>query len=164
MNYTIFATGFGWIAVAGSEQGLSRITLPQTNREEALGYIAGLAPQPVADSSFFGDLIPRLQGYFKGERVEFPDALDLTGTTTFQQAVWKATRTIPYGETRAYGWVAGEMGVPGAGRAVGQALGRNRFPIVVPCHRVVGSDGSLGGFSNGLETKRRLLALESGVM
>ncbi|MCL0072958.1 methylated-DNA--[protein]-cysteine S-methyltransferase [Dehalococcoidia bacterium] len=164
MNYTIFATGFGWIAVAGSEQGLSRITLPQTNREEALGYIAGLVPQPVADSSFFGDLIPRLQGYFKGERVEFPDALDLCGSTPFQRNVWALTRAIPYGETRTYGWIAKEIGLPPAGRAVGQALARNRFPIVVPCHRVVGSDGSLGGFSNGLETKRRLLALESGVM
>ncbi|MCL0082163.1 methylated-DNA--[protein]-cysteine S-methyltransferase [Dehalococcoidia bacterium] len=163
MNYTIFATGFGWIAVAGSKQGLSRITLPQTNREEALGYIADLALQPVAPS-FFGDLIPRLQGYFKGEKVEFPDALDLRGSTPFQRNVWALTRAIPYGETRTYGWIAKEIGLPRAGRAVGQALARNRFPIVVPCHRVVASDGSMGGFSNGLETKRRLLALESGVM
>ena len=163
MNYTTFATEFGWIAIAGSEQGLSRITLPQPNRERALAYIAGLAAQPVADSYFFGDLIPRLQGYFKGERFDFPDALDLSGTTTFEQAVWKATRSIPYGETRTYGLVAKEIGLPRAGRAVGQALGRNPFPIVVPCHRVVGSNGSLVGFSNGLEMKRRLLALESPI-
>ena len=162
LNYTIFTTEFGWVAIAGSERGLSRITLPQPNREKALECIAGLAAQSVADSSFFGGLIPRLQGYFKGEKVDFPDALNLSNTTTFQQAVWQATRTIPYGETRAYGWVAKQIGQPHAGRAVGQALGRNPFPIVVPCHRIVSSDGTLGGFSNGLEMKRRLLALESG--
>ena len=159
-NYAIFATEFGWVAIAGSEQGLSRITLPQPSREKALAYIVGLAPQSVANSSFFGDLIPRLQGYFKGGRVNFPDALDLRRSTTFQRDVWALTRSIPYGETRTYGWIAREIGQPRAGRAVGQALGRNRFSIVVPCHRVVGSDGSLVGFSSGLETKRRLLALE----
>ena len=162
MNHTIFATEFGWVAIARSEQGLSLVTLPQPDRDKALEYIAGVVPQSVVDFYLFGDLITRFQAYFKGERVDFPYALDLTGTTTFQQAVWKATLSIPYGETRTYGWVAKEIGIPRAGRAVGQALGRNPFPIVVPCHRIVSSDGSLGGFSNGLEMKRRLLALESG--
>ncbi|MBT9166298.1 MAG: Methylated-DNA--protein-cysteine methyltransferase [Chloroflexi bacterium] len=162
-RHAIFDTKFGWVAIAGSEEGLRRITLPQTTREEALGYIVGLLPQSVANSSFFGDLIPRLQGYFKGQRFDFPDALDLNGTTTFQGDVWRLARFIPYGETRTYGWIAREMGHRRAGRAVGQALGRNRFPVVVPCHRVVGSDGSLVGFSNGLEMKRRLLALEGRV-
>jgi len=166
-NYAIFDTGFGWVAIVGSEEGLSCITLPQTNREKAWEDldaeipkdIAGLLPQS-ENASFFGDLIPRLQGYFRGQRVDFPDALDLRDSTTFQQKVWTLTHTIPYGETRTYGWVAREIDRPRAARAVGQALSRNRFPIVVPCHRVVGSDGSLGGFSDGLEMKRRLLALE----
>jgi len=122
--------------------------------------ITGLLPQS-ENASFFGDLIPRLQGYFKGERVDFPDALDLCDSTTFQQKVWALTRTIPYGETRTYGWVAKEISPPTAARAVGQALKRNRFPIVVPCHRVIGSDGSLVGFSDGLGMKRKLLALEA---
>ncbi|MBT9149499.1 MAG: Methylated-DNA--protein-cysteine methyltransferase [Dehalococcoidia bacterium] len=161
LYYTIFNTEFGWVAIAGSAEGLSRITLPQTNREKASDYIAGLLPQAVADRSFFGNLIPRLQGYFKGERVDFPDALDLRGCTTFQGNVWALTRAIPYGETRTYGWIAKEIGFPRAGRAVGRALARNPFPIVVPCHRVVGGDGSMVGFSNGLEMKRKLLALEA---
>lgn len=161
MNYAIFDTELGWVAVAGSERGLSRISLPQPNREKALEYIAGLLPQSEVNASLFGDLTARLQGYFKGEMVDFPDALDLTGTTTFQGTVWSVARSIPYGETRTYGWIAREIGQPQAGRAVGQALGRNRFPIVVPCHRVVGNDGSMVGFSNGLTMKRRLLALEA---
>jgi len=156
-----FATEFGWVAIAGSERGLSHITLPQPSREKALAYIDP-APQSVANSSFFGDLIPRLQGYFKGDRVNFLDALDLSHSTIFQGNVWGLTRTIPYGETRTYGWVAREIGRPRAARAVGQAMSRNRFSIVVPCHRVIGWDGSLVGFGggDGLELKRRLIALE----
>jgi len=91
----------------------------------------------------------------------FPDRLDLSGATPFQRMVWEATRLIPYGETRSYAWVAGQVNKPGAARAVGQALGRNPLPIIIPCHRVIRGDGSLGGFSNGLEVKERLLHLEN---
>jgi methylated-DNA-[protein]-cysteine S-methyltransferase len=161
--HAIFYTEFGWVAIAGSEEGLSRITLPQPTPEKAQAYIAALLPQSVARTSFFDDLILRLQLYFKGERVNFPDALDLSATTTFQRDVWRIARSIPYGETRTYGWIARGIGKPRAGRAVGQALGRNRFPIVVPCHRVVGAGGSLIGFSNGLEMKRRLIDLEGSL-
>ncbi len=159
--YTIFDTEFGWVAIVGSEGGLVYITLPQPNRGKALGEALGEYPTAQPNPSFFGNLLPRFQGYFKGERVDFPDALDLRRSTTFQGDVWALTRTIPYGETRTYGWIAKEIGLPRAGRAVGQALARNPFSIVVPCHRVVGSDGSLVGFRNGLEMKRRLLALEA---
>ena len=86
--------------------------------------------------------------------------VDLRAGTAFQQVVWRMLQTIPYGETRSYAWVARQIGKPKATRAVGAACGANPVPIVVPCHRVVGSDGSLGGFSGGLALKRRLLALE----
>jgi len=75
--------------------------------------------------------------------------------------VWQATRLIPYGETRSYLWVAVQIGKPGAARAVGQALGRNPLPVIIPCHRVIASDGGLGGFTGGLVMKRRLLELET---
>ena len=160
LNYGVFRGEFGWVAVAGSGCGLSRIILFQPDREKALAGL-GIPPQAVENLPFFGELIFRLQGYFKGKRVNFPDVLDLSSATTFEQAVWEATRLIPYGETRTYGWVAEEIGLPHATRAVGQALARNPFPIVVPCHRVVGSCGSLVGFSAGLKVKRKLLALEA---
>jgi methylated-DNA-[protein]-cysteine S-methyltransferase len=101
-----------------------------------------------------------IERYLGGERVTFADyEIDWSGYTAFQRAVLEATRTIPYGETRTYGEIAAAVGKPRGARAVGQALGKNRTCIVVPCHRVVGAKG-LGGFSGGLRWKKRLLRLE----
>ena len=86
--------------------------------------------------------------------------LDLEDNTPFQMKVWQALRAIPYGRVRSYGWVARKIGKPRAARAVGSACGANPVPLLVPCHRVVAGDGSLGGFSGGLLNKRRLLKLE----
>ena len=160
-KYTIVDTEFGWMAIVGSEAGLLRLTLPQPAPDKALALIAGLIPQCSADASFFRDLTFRIQCYFEGESVDFNDELDLRGTTPFQRDVWRVTASIPYGETRSYGWLAKEVGRPQNARAVGQALARNSLPIVIPCHRVTGSGGALGGYSGGLEMKRRLLELES---
>ena len=108
----------------------------------------------------FGDLPQRLRDYFCGGAVSFPDALDLGGATLFARHVWEVVRSIPYGGTRTYAWVADRIGKPGAARAAGQAVGHNLLPIVIPCHRVVSSRG-LGGFGSGLELKKKLLALEA---
>lgn len=101
----------------------------------------------------------QLTGWFAGERTEFELALDLVGTD-FQREVWAALQRIPWGEVRTYGQVAAELGRPRAVRAVGAATGRNRFSIVIPCHRVVSSAGRLHGYAGGLEAKRWLLAHE----
>jgi methylated-DNA-[protein]-cysteine S-methyltransferase len=98
--------------------------------------------------------------YFAGEAVEFRLPLAKTQGTRFQRAVWDALRAIPCGETRTYGWVARSVGRPGAARAVGGACGSNPWPVIVPCHRVVASDGTLGGYSAGLKWKRLLLRVE----
>jgi methylated-DNA-[protein]-cysteine S-methyltransferase len=92
--------------------------------------------------------------------VDFSDELDFNEATVFQRAVWEATRKIPYGKTHTYTWVAAQAGKPQAVRAVGQALGQNRFPIIVPCHRVTCTGGGLGGFTGGLPIKKHLLKLE----
>lgn len=143
----------------GSASGLLAATLPQTSSQEAersLGDIKNAVPEEKP----FTDLIKRLKDYFAGKRVEFPDKLDLSSTTDFQRRVWRITQTIPHGETRSYGWVAERLGKRGA-RAVGQALARNRLPVIIPCHRVVAGDGSLGGFSGGVGVKEWLLRLEA---
>jgi methylated-DNA-[protein]-cysteine S-methyltransferase len=103
----------------------------------------------------------QLEQYFAGERREFELPLALDGPA-FHRRVWEALLTIPYGETRSYGEIATQVGDPGSARAVGFANGRNPVAIVVPCHRVIGADGSLTGYGGGLPRKRQLLDLEAG--
>ena len=105
-------------------------------------------------------LARQLTQFAAGKSVRFAVPLDLTAGTPFQQAVWRALLKIPRGETRSYAWVAKQVGRPRATRAVGAACGSNPVPLIVPCHRVVASDGSLGGFSGGLPVKKKLLKLE----
>jgi len=114
-------------------------------------------PEPV-----LAEAANQLKEYFAGERREFDLPL-APGGTDFQQTVWHALKAIPFGELRSYRDVADEIGKPKAVRAVGAANGQNPIPIVVPCHRVIGSDGSLTGFAGGLDMKRALLALEGSL-
>lgn len=102
----------------------------------------------------------QLQAYFAGRLKRFAAPCDLEGLTPFTRAVLKITARIPYGEVRSYQWIARKLGKPAASRAVGNALARNPIPIIIPCHRVVRSDGTIGGFALGPEWKKRLLALE----
>jgi methylated-DNA-[protein]-cysteine S-methyltransferase len=106
--------------------------------------------------------VQQLQEYFAGERREFSFPLDLRGTD-FQLACWRALLAIPYGETRSYGDIARAVGKPQGFRAVGMANNRNPLAIVVPCHRVIASDGTLCGYGGGLEVKRKLLELEGAL-
>lgn len=113
------------------------------------------------DPAFFADVLRQLNAYFAGELREFDIPLVFEGTE-FQKKVWKSLTTIPYGETISYGQLAKKIGDPKAVRAVGAANGQNPIPIIVPCHRVIGSNGSLTGFGGGLDNKRKLLELERG--
>ena len=111
------------------------------------------------DDDAFSDAVAQLEAYFAGDLLEFDLALDMIGTD-FQRRVWAALLTIPYGETRTYGQVAAQIGSPGASRAVGLANGHNPVGIIVPCHRVIGANGSLTGYGGGLDRKRQLLDME----
>ena len=102
----------------------------------------------------------QLTEYFQGGRRLFTVPTAFSAGTPFEQKVWQVLREIPYGETRTYKWLAGRVGKGTAFRAVGNALGKNPIPIIFPCHRIIESDGSLGGYSGGIEIKRRLLDLE----
>ncbi|MBU9766104.1 methylated-DNA--[protein]-cysteine S-methyltransferase [Mycobacterium sp. TNTM28] len=111
------------------------------------------------DDTAFADAVDQLAGYFAGDRTVFELELEMVGTQ-FQRKVWQALQTIPYGETCSYGEIARQIGSPGASRAVGLANGHNPIGIIVPCHRVIGANGSLTGYGGGLDRKRALLELE----
>jgi methylated-DNA-[protein]-cysteine S-methyltransferase len=113
------------------------------------------------DDTLFAEAEEQLKAYFAGELTEFTVELRLHGTE-FQRKVWQQLARIPYGETRTYGQLADALGNPGASRAVGLANGKNPVGIIVPCHRVVGADGSLTGYGGGLDRKQRLLDFERG--
>ncbi len=162
INGIVFSTRMGWMGVMGSAQGILSIILPRSSRKQSRELLGNRVRSP-APPNLIDDLVERLKAYIDGRRVDFPDRLDLSGATPFQHAVWETTRLIPYGETRTYAWVAGQINKPRAARAVGQALGNNPLPIIIPCHRVIRGDGSPGGFSNGIEIKEHLLSLETPV-
>ena len=120
-------------------------------------------PAWTRDDRAFAAVSQQLEEYFTGARRTFDVPLSLTGNP-FEQRVWQALREIPYGETTSYGEIARRIGSPDAPRAVGLANGRNPVAVIVPCHRVIGADGSLTGYGGGLERKRLLLDLEAGVL
>lgn len=159
-SYIVLDTEFGFAGLVRSAAGLRRVLIGQPSPQEALRLIDAGFPGAVADPDAFSDLPSRMAGYFRGQQHPFDDRLDLSTYTAFAREVWQAVRAIPYGYTSSYGRVAADIGRPRAARAVGQVLKRNPLPIVVPCHRVLGSDGSLIGFAGGLGMKARLLGLE----
>lgn len=156
-------TAWGWVGIASSPSGLLALTLPEPTQERALKPLLERWGGQPHDDPRLGGLKRKLQQYFDGQRVLFDEALDLSGATAFQRRVWLAVRGIPYGETRSYGQIAHQAGSPGAARAIGRAMAANPVPIVVPCHRVIGSDGNLRGFGGGLDLKRRLLEMEGAL-
>ena len=161
LNLCIIATDLGWVGVISSNIGLKGLILPKSSKDtvfQAAAQKYGIARETTPD--FLGDLPQRLQSYFSGKYTDFPDVIDFRGYSGFQQSIWKTTRTIPYGETRSYAWIACQSGFTKAARATGQALGKNPFPIIVPCHRVIRSDGSIGGFTGGIALKKYFLMLE----
>jgi len=161
LKYITFNTDMGWLGILGSAKGLLGTTLPQHSAQEVRQLLGDRVNHAVWSPRLFEDLMERLRIYFSGHEATFPDELDLSRATAFQRKVWEITRLIPYGETRSYSWVAEQIDKPRAVRAVGQALGRNPLPIIVPCHRVTATNGKLGGYSGGVEMKRYLLFLEA---
>ena len=154
MYYCYFETPIGELLLAGDGDGLAMIGFPQGSmrRDPESDWIYNEKPLATARK--------QLGEYFSGKRKSFDLPLQFDGTE-FQVSVLRALQDIPYGETVSYGEIARRIGKPRAVRAVGAANGRNPLPIVVPCHRVIGSSGDLTGFGGGLDTKEALLRLEA---
>jgi len=149
----------GWtFRVISSKAGVRYIDLHKRSVEDMSRLLNGTI---TPDDRHNETVLAQLHEYLEGKRRTFDVPLDLRGTP-FQQAVWNQLLRIPYGETRSYSEVAASIGRPTALRAVGRAVGANPVSIVIPCHRVIGKDGSLVGYGGGLPLKERLLALEQG--
>jgi methylated-DNA-[protein]-cysteine S-methyltransferase len=167
-RYLLFPTAFGTCGIAWRDGGLTRLQLPERDvsaTERRLSPWAAVA-QPEEAPPFVQWAIVALQRYFAGRTVDFNGVLvDLERCSPFHQRIYAALREVAWGKTTTYGALAAEVGAPDAARAIGQAMGRNPVPIIIPCHRVLASGGRIGGFSapGGATTKERLLELE-GVM
>lgn len=160
MKFASLESPVGSLLLARNGKGLCEIRFP--GRESRGGKpVVGPEPSWIEDEAAFSDVIGQLGLYFAGDLKTFDLPLAPTGTE-FQCAVWRELERIPYGETISYGELARRVGNPKASRAVGAANGANPIPIVVPCHRVIGSSGKLVGFGGGLDTKRALLDHERG--
>lgn len=160
MKSMVFSTRLGWIGIAASPAGLVRVTLPCASARAAEDALGGGHPEAGPGEPALAGLASRLQDYLSGEKVAFSHELDLGECSDFRRRVLEAVSRIPYGETRSYADIAREVGTPGAARAVGRVMATNPLPLVVPCHRVVSSDGSLCGYGGGLEMKKALLEME----
>ncbi len=149
-----FSNLVGWLELCVSDRGVTSISFIEEPSE------------PVTKSAhpMMKKLAEELDRYFSGKLTTFSIPVALTAGSPFQRRVWKQLELIPYGETRSYADIARDVGNPRGCRAVGGANGSNPVPIVVPCHRVIKADGSIGGFSSGVHIKRKLLALEGVVL
>jgi methylated-DNA-[protein]-cysteine S-methyltransferase len=150
-DHTVFESPIGPLTLAAGDRGLAALYFP--GRAPAL-------PEASGDSAVLADAVDQLEDYFAGERRSFDLPLDLQGTP-FQRSVWDELLQVGFGETISYKALAGRLGRLDRIRAVGGAVGRTPVPIIVPCHRAVGSDGSLTGYGGGLQRKQALLDLEA---
>jgi len=155
--YTSIDSPIGELLLLGNGQTLHGLSMQGGRKPIAI------APDWERSDEPFAGVIAQLREYFDGERTDFDLDLELDGTE-FQLRVWNALRDIPYGETISYGELARRIDQPTAARGVGMANGANPIAVIVPCHRVIGADGSLTGYGGGMERKRLLLDLERGAM
>ena len=167
-GFTLFETAIGRCGIAWGAHGISGVQLPQADEAETRARMLqrfpaageGMPPPEVRQA------VERIVALLRGEGGDLASVvLDMEDVPAFHRRVYELARTIPPGMTLSYGDIATRLGAPGAARAVGQALGRNPFPIVVPCHRVLAAGGKIGGFSaqGGVTTKRRMLAIEGAM-
>jgi methylated-DNA-[protein]-cysteine S-methyltransferase len=147
-------TPVGRLALTASDNGLDGLHFPGRGPERS---------EATRRDDLFERTVAQLHEYFAGARTQFELELDLSSGTPFQQSVWRELRSIPHGETITYGQLAARLGRADRVRAVGAAVGRTPVPVIIPCHRVIGSDGKLTGYVGGLQRKRSLLDLESAV-
>lgn len=165
LRYEIVRTAWGDVAIVAGPEGACRLILPGYSAPDLRRQIEWEFPESRPGRIGMDNLAGRIKRYFEGRGASLRCPLDLSRGTAFQRRVWRACAKIPLGRRSTYGELAAAIGCRGGARAVGQALGRNPVPLIVPCHRIVSAGGGLGGFSarGGVALKKRLLGLESRI-
>ncbi len=160
-SYSCLDSPFGPVFIAETIRGVCFVNLSKISEAKFQSLLRKRFQKEVTrDDRKLKNAIRELSSYFNGHQVNFKSILDLSIGTEFQRNVWEKVGEIPYGELKSYKWIADEIGNPHAVRAVGNAVGKNPVPPIIPCHRVIRSDGNLGGFSSGIALKKWLLKLE----
>jgi methylated-DNA-[protein]-cysteine S-methyltransferase len=159
-QFVVYESSLGYIVIVIRNGKIISLDVKGEGMYEARKMVSKLHPDATESFTPFKTIRTLLDRYLQGREVDFEIEVDISHLGTFTQKVLNELRKIPYGETRTYGWLAKKAGKPGAARAVGQALKRNPIPIIIPCHRVIRDNGTIGGFSMGINIKERLLALE----
>ncbi len=160
IDFAIFPSSLGNILLVARDGKIAELSVARVGEEFLAKRIRQRHPGAKRNELPFTHVRTKLDRYLRRQPVEFDEAIDLTGLTPFTRRVLEEVRKIPFGQTRSYGWIAEKTGCPGGGRAVGRALATNPVPIIVPCHRVIRGDGTLGGFSMDGVSKSYLLGLE----
>jgi len=158
----IFKSSWGWMGISETSKGIDAIALPKGSKRTIETGLRTMVDEPFepGGSARLEAARRQLIEYLDGKRDTFDVSLDLSRGSPFRRRVWRVLQRVPYGKLRSYQWIAARVGGRRYARAVGNAVGANPLPIVIPCHRIVAQDASLGGFSCGLPMKRKLLTLE----
>ena len=160
VQFAMYESSIGYVVLVVRNGKLISLDVRDGGLYEVKKEVLRLHPGAKESMAAFKTVRTLLDRYLRGLRVDFDIDVDISHLENFTRTVLTKLRKIPYGEVRSYGWIAKELGYKGAARAVGQALKRNPIPIIIPCHRVIREDGSIGGFSMGIRLKEKLLALE----
>jgi methylated-DNA-[protein]-cysteine S-methyltransferase len=166
MVYGVWTTAWGPMGAVASARGLCRVVLPHYQADDLRALLAFEHPGSIEAADAFAELTELSRAYCNGRPADFVDIVcDLPSEKTFTGRVLRCCRRIPYGQTQSYSSLAAAAGKDGSARAVATVMGKNRLPLVIPCHRVIYANGGLGGFSapGGVELKRRMLALETAL-
>lgn len=161
VEYCIFESQVGTITVVQRGGRIIRLGITKKGNREVRRELTKRYPGGTETERPFKGVRTLLDKYLKGQKVDLDIPVDISGETQFTQKVLRVLQGIPYGEVRSYLWVGKQIGYTMAARAIGQAVKRNPIPIIIPCHRVIREDGTIGGFSQGVNMKRKLLAIEN---
>jgi len=159
-HFVVYESSIGYIIIVTKNGKVVSLDVTDKGTYEARKMVLSFHPDAAKSMTPFKTIRTLLDRYLQGREVDFDVEVNISHLGIFTQKVLNELRKVSWGEVRTYGWLAKKIGKPGAARAVGQALKRNPIPIIIPCHRIIRDDGTIGGFSMGVNIKERLLALE----